>query len=286
MSMIDDELIEKMNELKLNTNVSNKHSYDEGYDEGYNDGRKEAYTELEEKMKELQKKNEELQEKLEMKDTKIEDNKELNVEKGITFREGYKNRVFEQIKQKCNEKIKDISNLITVNGDTQNKEKISITNVRNVLDDLGFNYTEAGSQQSKDFRDVYTNVKSLSINIEVKKTDNFTVYFNDTLPSKDIYYIIFFTGTKYKKKENILPQLIFINGYDLIKNDFELLMEYDEDIEHLKNKWGRKGSNCKANSFKHFSVYPRPTYKTDIKYLLNSQQSFVLEGGELHSQSE
>ena len=45
MSMIDDELIEKMNELKLNTNVSNKHSYDEGYDEGYNDGRKEAYAE-------------------------------------------------------------------------------------------------------------------------------------------------------------------------------------------------------------------------------------------------
>ena len=204
------------------------------------------------------------------------------------FRIGYKNLLFHKIKEKTCQTIKDISNIITVNGNTQIKERLSITYIKDILDNMNLNYTEAGSQQSKDFRNVFKLVKSLSINIEVKKTDSFTILFNDTLPSVDIYYIILFTGKKNNRNpnNNIPQQIIFINGYDLIKDDLELLMEYKEDIEYLKNKWARKKCNNKANSFKHFSVYPRPTFKTDIKYLLNSQQSFVLEGGEQHCQSE
>lgn len=206
----------------------------------------------------------------------------------MSLRKGYKNLLFNQIKKEIFINIKDISNIVTINGDTQNKERTSIKLIKDVLDNMSLKYIEAGSQQSKDFRNVYKNVKSLSINIEVKKTDSFTIYFNDTLPSIDIYYIILFTGKVYKRnpENNIPQQIIFINGYDLIKDDLKLLLEYNKDIELLKDKWARKKINDKANYFKHFSVYPRPTFKTDIKYLLNSQQSFVLKGVEQHCQSE
>ena len=206
----------------------------------------------------------------------------------FSFRKGYKDLLFNQIKSKTCQNIKDISDIKTTNGDTQSSERLSIKLIEDILVDMNLNYTLAGSQQSKDFRNVYKNVKSLCINVEIKKTNSTTIYFNDTLPSTDIYYIIFVTGKEYKKNtiNNIQQQIIFINGYDLIKDDLELLMEYKEDIEYLKNKWARKKSNNKANSFKNFSVYPRPTFKTDIKYLLNSPQSFVLGEVEQHYQSE
>ena len=174
-----------------------------------------------------------------------------------------------------------MNNIKTVNGNTQSSERMSIELIENILIDMNLNYTSAGSQQSKDFRNVYKKVNSLSINIEVKKTNSSLIYFNDTLPSVDIYYIIFVNGNK-----KIKPQIIFINGYDLIKDDLPLLMEYKEEMERLKNKWGRKKSNNNANKFLHFSVYPRPTYKTDIKYLLNSPLSFVLGEAVQHFQSE
>jgi len=206
----------------------------------------------------------------------------------LKFRKGYKNLLFNQIKSKVCQKIKDISHIKTINGDTQSSERLSIKLIEDILVDMNLNYTKAGSQQSKDFRNVYKNVKSLGINVEIKKTNSTTIFFNDTLPSTDIYYIILFTGKKYKRNtiNNIQQQIIFINGYDLIKGDLQVLMEYKEDIESLKDKWARKKSNNKANSFNHFSVYPRPTYKTDIKYLLNSPQSFVLGEAEQHYQSE
>jgi len=165
-----------------------------------------------------------------------------------------------------------IQSLKTTNGDTQSKERISISFIKKCLDTLKYSYTEAGSQQSKDFR----NIQNIGLNIEIKKTDSFTVYFNDTLPSVDIFYIIIFTGTEWKRKKNISPKIIFINGYELCKPDLYYLLEYKKDMNYMKDKWARKKNNVNANKFKYFSVYPRPTYKTDISYLLNSDYAYNL----------
>ena len=115
---------------------------------------------------------------------------------------------------------------------------------------------------------------------QIKKTDNPVIYFNDTCPSTNVYYIIIFTGKKYKRQKNIKPQFIFINGYDLIKDDIHLLYGkggLKEDMEYMKNKWGRKGTGGNACKFKHMGCYPRPTYQSDIKYLLDTEYSHEIK---------
>jgi len=199
------------------------------------------------------------------------------------------NKIFDNYHKKCVFKIicdklrdldlNEIKGIKTQNGNTQNSERITIEIIKNILDKLKFSYTEAGSQQSKDFR----NILNIGLNIEVKKTDGFNIFFNDTCPSPDIYYIIIFTGKSIgrgKNKKNIKPQFIFINGYDLIKDDIYLLYGkggLKEDMEHMKNKWGRKGAGGNACKFKHMGCYPRPTYQSDIKYLLDSHYSHEIK---------
>ena len=196
------------------------------------------------------------------------------------------NKIYNNYRKKCVFKIicdklrdldlNEIKGIKTKNGNTQISERITIEIIKNILDKLKFSYTEAGSQQSKDFR----NILNIYLNIEVKKTDGFNIFFNDTCPSPDIYYIIIFTGKNYVRQKNIKPQFIFINGYDLIKDDIYLLYGkggLKEDMENMKNKWGRKGSGENACKFKHMSCYPRPTYQSDIKYLLDSDYSHEIK---------
>lgn len=191
------------------------------------------------------------------------------------FKNSLKKKIFSKIRccviQKMDENI--INSLKTCNGDTQKTERKSISYIKECIDSLNYSYEGAGSQQSKDFR----NICQIGLHIEVKKTDSRSVFFNDTLPSSDIFYIILFTGTDYKKKTNIPPKIIFINGYELCKKDLYLLVDYKKDMEYMKNKWARKGQSGNAKKFKHFSVYPRPTYKTDISYLLDSEYSYNLK---------
>ena len=160
-----------------------------------------------------------------------------------------------------------IENLKTQKGDTQNSERLSINLIRTALDNLNYSYEEASSQQSKDFR----NICLIGLNIEVKKTDSFTVYFNDTFPNSDIYYIIFFTGKKYKTKEDIPPKIIFCNGYDISKHDIYYLIDFKKELEQKKDMWCRKTKNDKACKLKYMSVYLRPTYKTTIHHLMENK---------------
>jgi hypothetical protein len=146
-------------------------------------------------------------------------------------------------------------------GNTQSVERNVISDVREIFSDLNLSFDEAGSQQSKDFR----NVGDEKLNIEIKKTDGFTVIFNDTCPSPNIYYIILFTGTDYKKKTNVEPQVLCVNGGVFLK-DTPWLNDYKERIEQLLDLYGR-GENKKQLGG-CISVYPRPNYSANIRHLL------------------
>lgn len=152
----------------------------------------------------------------------------------------------------------------TTKGNTQISERAIIQKISAILRDMGLSYAEAGSQQSKDFRDV----GNTGLNIEVKKTDSESIYFNDTCPCKDIYYVVLFTGKEYKRtpEKNIPPQLLFINGEEFIK-DAPWLEEYISEINALKDKYAR-GPNKKGLSG-IMEVYPRPTFKANISSFLN-----------------
>lgn len=151
----------------------------------------------------------------------------------------------------------------TEKGNTQACERIVIQKICEVLDAMTLSYKQAGSQQSKDFR----NVGDIDLDIEVKKTDNMKVFFNDTCPSEKIFYVIFFTGKEYKKtpEKNIPGKLLFMNGEEFVK-DSPWIEDYIRDITALKDKYGR-GENKKLLEG-IMEVYPRPTFKADISKFL------------------
>jgi len=129
-------------------------------------------------------------------------------------------QLFKIIATKLKSVVNDefIQSIKTLKGNTQSSERVVIQKIRDVFGDLELSYEEAGSQQSKDFR----NVGGIGLNIENKKTDTPHVYFNDTCPCADIYYIIFFTGKEYKSKK------IFRHSFCLstAKNLFGILHGY------------------------------------------------------------
>jgi hypothetical protein len=187
------------------------------------------------------------------------------------FRNSLKKIKFNRVKDEILKNIsKDqLSSIKTNAGNTQNSERLSIEIVKTALDTLEYSYKQAGSQQSKDFQ----NICGIGLNIEVKKLDGFEVYFNDTLPSSNIFYIIMFTGKEYKTKDNIPPKIMFINGYEIVKNDLYEILQFSKEMEDMKNKWCRKkNDNGRANKLKNMSMYVRPTYKTSIKHLLDDSK--------------
>jgi hypothetical protein len=173
--------------------------------------------------------------------------------------------LFKQISKKVSLTIdqKFIESTKTEKGNTQISERVVIEKIRQVLDEMKLPYTEAGSQQSKDFR----NVGGIGLNIEVKKTDSLCIYFNDTCPTKDIWYIILFTGKENKKNPEltILPQLLYINGHEFVK-DSPWIEEYIQEISKLKDKYARGESKKQLEGI--MEVYPRPTFKAKIKSFL------------------
>ena len=88
--------------------------------------------------------------------------------------------------------IENLESLKTKKGNTQIAERIYIQLIKDIFDKNNITYEEAPSQQSKDFR----NINNTGLNLEFKKTDTLTVYFNDTCPNEDIEYCILFTGNK------------------------------------------------------------------------------------------
>lgn len=151
----------------------------------------------------------------------------------------------------------------TEKGNTQVSERAVIEKIREVLTLLELTFEEAGSQQSKDFQ----NVGGIGLNIEIKKTDNPVIYFNDTCPTKDIYYVILFTGKEYKRtpEKNIPPTLLYINGEEFIQ-DSPWIADFDAELTALKDKYARGANKKKLSGI--MEVYPRPTYKANIAKFL------------------
>ena len=150
-----------------------------------------------------------------------------------------------------------INSTKTCAGNTQTSERQIIQKVREVLDSMNLTYKEAGSQQSKDFRDI----DNVGLNIEIKKTDTEMVYFNDTCPTEDIYYIIFVTEKEFKRKPCRPAMCLYLNGIDFTKGS-PWLTDYIAWIEDGKNRFAR-GENKKALPG-IMEVYPRPTFKANI----------------------
>tara|TARA_B110000858_G_C17631710_1_gene393818 strand:+ start:120 stop:752 length:633 start_codon:yes stop_codon:yes gene_type:complete len=171
------------------------------------------------------------------------------------------NRITKELDEQVGEEF--IKSTKTEKGNTQVSERVVIEKIRVILTGMELSFEEAGSQQSKDFR----NVGGIGLNIEIKKTDNPVVYFNDTCPNKDIWYIIFFTGKEYKRKpENNIPaKLLYINGEEFIK-DSPWLDEYIQEITALKDKYARGAAKKQLAGI--MEVYPRPTFKGNISKFL------------------
>tara|TARA_B110000967_G_C18824949_1_gene530820 strand:- start:711 stop:1244 length:534 start_codon:yes stop_codon:yes gene_type:complete len=150
-----------------------------------------------------------------------------------------------------------IESLKTKKGNTQNAERIYIQKIKDIFDENNITYEEASSQQSKDFR----NINNTGLNLECKKTDSVTIYFNDTCPNKDIDYFIIFTGNK-----TYPPQLVFINGQKIVETSMSWIDDYTHELTQLKDKYCR-GEN-KKNLCGMMEVYARPTYKANIVCLL------------------
>lgn len=157
-----------------------------------------------------------------------------------------------------------INSTKTCAGNTQTSERQIIQKVREVLDSMNLTYKEAGSQQSKDFRDI----DNVGLNIEIKKTDTEMVYFNDTCPTEDIYYIIFVTGKEFKRKPCRPAMCLYLNGVDFTK-DSPWLTDYIAWIEDGKNRFAR-GENKKALPG-IMEVYPRPTFKANISEFIQEK---------------
>ena len=193
--------------------------------------------------------------------------------------------LFERVTNKLDEVVNEefIKSTKTENGNTQISERVVIEKIRQVLLSLEITFEEAGSQQSKDFR----NVGGIGLNIEIKKTDNPVIYFNDTCPSKDIYYVVFFTGKEYKRtpEKNILPKLLYINGEEVVK-DSPWIQDYIKELTALKDKYAR-GENKKRLAG-IMEVYPRPTFKANIAgfigmkvkqvHVVSNEEDLAMEG--------
>ena len=190
----------------------------------------------------------------------------MNLEHQVLF-----NQIINHLDENIDEEF--IKSTKTEKGNTQVSERVVIDKIRTILTGMELTFDEAGSQQSKDFR----NVGGIGLNIEVKKTDNPVIYFNDTCPTKDIWYIIFFTGKEYKKKpeNNIPPKLLYINGEEFVK-DSPWLEEYIQEITVLKDKYARGPAKKMLSGI--MEVYPRPTFKGNIsKFLVKTSEDIAVE---------
>ena len=101
-----------------------------------------------------------------------------------TEKENLLNRFKEIIRNEFTTEV--IKAFKTVNGNTQTGERKYIEKIKAILEKNNIHYEGAGSQQSRDFR----NLGNIGLDIEAKMcSTQHELMFNDTCPNKDIEYI-------------------------------------------------------------------------------------------------
>jgi len=157
------------------------------------------------------------------------------------------NKIFcEVVKKFNNDVFKEIK---TKKGQTQLSEKKYSNILEKIFENLIIDYVKVGSQTPYDY---ILNIDKLKIYLEVKKTDNITIIFNDTKPTSGIYYILICT-----KKQ----QILFVDGKEFESNDKDVI-EFEEELKKLKDRFvGKKLGKLE--------VYPRPTFRSNINFLLD-----------------
>lgn len=165
----------------------------------------------------------------------------------------------------------DIKTLGVNNGNTQVAERKVIEHMETLFNQVGFTYLKAGSQQAKDFR----RINGTSKNIEVKiVTNKFDIIFNDTLPSSDTDYVIFFTGKTYKKQV-YLPQILLINGKHFVEESEEWANEVNKLLSDLKDKYCRGENKKQLKGL--MKCYFRPTWSSTIFPFINNTEFTVYQ---------
>jgi hypothetical protein len=168
----------------------------------------------------------------------------------------------------------DIKGFSVNNGNTQAAERKVIEHMENLFNEISMTYVKAGSQQSKDFRCINGTNK----NIEVKiVTNKFDIIFNDTIPSADTDYIIFFTGKTYKKQIYV-PQILLVNGKHFVEESKEWVDEVNNLLSELKDKYCR-GQN-KKNLKGLMRCYFRPTWSSTIFPFINNTEFTVYKSNQ------
>ena len=174
-----------------------------------------------------------------------------------------KQELFQAILKRCQEEFTPevFEAIRTKKGNTQQAERIYITIIRNILEEMKLSFTEAGSQQPYDFRIEMEDGEKLLL--EAKKADTFSIYFNDTCPCKDGYYIVIFTGKRTKCVHTQVDACVVgVNGQEFVK-ECPWVEDYAAELNQLKEKYRHMPGNM--------SVYPRPTFKSDIAFILEHE---------------
>jgi hypothetical protein len=148
----------------------------------------------------------------------------------------------------------DITQLQTVKGETQKNERQYKELVSLYLDSTGLAYSEAHSQKSGDF--VVKMDDGEELVVECKKTDSGKIMLNDTLPSRDKYYLIFYTAKNVKSRK---AQIFGCRGDELIDEDSQWIYDYLEELSKIKERYSR--DFCVGN----ITCYPRPNFSCNIR---------------------
>ena len=168
----------------------------------------------------------------------------------------------------------DIKTFSVSNGNTQIAERQVIEHMEKLFNEIGWSYVKAGSQQSKDFRCINGTNKNIEIKIV---TNKFKIIFNDTIPSTDTDYIIFFTGKTYKKQV-YLPKILLVNGTHFVEESQEWVTEVNNLLSELKDKYCR-GQN-KKNLKGLMNCYFRPTWSSTIFGFINNTHFTVFDSNQ------